>query len=353
VLALYLAIEAAFGEKTRHDQEPQWKVVRDLARRSGDATLVATTAALEGIALFNGGHWQASFDLIEPAERALRRLRRDQSWDVASRLTFMRLTRFFAGDLNGYLQLALQHRQETKQIGDLLEYAASVQHGVWDLLRKDDSDATRKAAEEASRNFPMPSLREANDWPAAYVLAHCDLYDRDVPGLRDRMERAWPMLTRSGVLRTSLWGTSFFLLRAYSTLLSRGTRGDVRRAKKLGVDLVRSRLRWKAGFGHALEACIAVREGTLGMATSALRLAFEAFEREGLMLYAACARRRHGELAGGEEGAAGVDAADAFMRSQGISNPERWCAMYVPLPEGRAHASLPPFGGIEADSVVV
>jgi hypothetical protein len=41
-------------------------------------------------------------------------------------------------------------------------------------------------------------------------------------------------------------------------------------------------------------------------------------------------RRRRGELLGGEEGRALVEAADAAMRAEGIVNPARWAASFVP-----------------------
>jgi hypothetical protein len=49
-----------------------------------------------------------------------------------------------------------------------------------------------------------------------------------------------------------------------------------------------------------------------------------------LALYAAAARRRSGELAGGDEGRASVAAADAQMAAEQIRRPERITAMLLP-----------------------
>jgi len=64
-----------------------------------------------------------------------------------------------------------------------------------------------------------------------------------------------------------------------------------------------------------------------------MRFACVCFERDGLLLYAACARRQLGNLLGAVSGAREIAQADAFMAEQGISNPERWTAMFAPLPE--------------------
>jgi hypothetical protein len=50
-----------------------------------------------------------------------------------------------------------------------------------------------------------------------------------------------------------------------------------------------------------------------------------------MALYAAAARRRLGELLGGAEGAALIEAADDWMAGQGVARPERLTALFVPL----------------------
>ena len=56
-----------------------------------------------------------------------------------------------------------------------------------------------------------------------------------------------------------------------------------------------------------------------------------------MALHAAAARRRRGELIGGETGRALVCAAEAWMAGQGIKSPERMTAMLAP---GRWQSSL-------------
>jgi hypothetical protein len=47
-------------------------------------------------------------------------------------------------------------------------------------------------------------------------------------------------------------------------------------------------------------------------------------------LYAAAARRRRGELLGGDEGRELIASADAAMRAQNVVNPARMTAALVP-----------------------
>ena len=49
-----------------------------------------------------------------------------------------------------------------------------------------------------------------------------------------------------------------------------------------------------------------------------------------MALHAAVASRRRGEIAGGSEGRALVEAADAWMQGQGVRNPGRMAGMLAP-----------------------
>jgi hypothetical protein len=51
-----------------------------------------------------------------------------------------------------------------------------------------------------------------------------------------------------------------------------------------------------------------------------------------MALHATVARRRLGELLGGNEGAGLVVAADAWMREHGVRDPDRMAALLAPLP---------------------
>jgi hypothetical protein len=50
-----------------------------------------------------------------------------------------------------------------------------------------------------------------------------------------------------------------------------------------------------------------------------------------MRLHAACARRRLGQLLGGESGARLVDEADAWMREQKVVQPSKIAAVYAPF----------------------
>ena len=164
------------------------------------------------------------------------------------------------------------------------------------------------------------------------VLAQIDLYQGDFQALAARLDKVWPAFKRSGVLRANVWGNVFALFRMYAALLSDRSHRHVRPAQQMVRRFLKSKYTWQSGFGNALDACIHLRGGDTELATRSLGLATEAFERSELSLYAASARFQRGKLLAGPKGALEVAAAEQLLRAQGIVSPERWAAMYVPLP---------------------
>jgi len=73
------------------------------------------------------------------------------------------------------------------------------------------------------------------------------------------------------------------------------------------------------GSGLRLRECATLRVKDLG------------FERLEMALFAATARRRRGEIIGGEEGRSLVRASVACMIEQRIRNPERMAGMLAPV----------------------
>jgi hypothetical protein len=80
----------------------------------------------------------------------------------------------------------------------------------------------------------------------------------------------------------------------------------------------------------ALHAALAAR-GDEERAARRFTDAERAFEVAGMALHAVAARRRSGELIGGEEGRRVVAEADEWMSSRGVADPTRLAAMLMPV----------------------
>jgi hypothetical protein len=87
---------------------------------------------------------------------------------------------------------------------------------------------------------------------------------------------------------------------------------------------------WAKALARPIRAGIAYGRGDLEGARRLLVEAVALLEGVDMMLYAQAARRRLGKLIGGDEGAALVAEADAWMAGQGVRNPARMTAALAP-----------------------
>ena len=79
-----------------------------------------------------------------------------------------------------------------------------------------------------------------------------------------------------------------------------------------------------------IRAAIAQQTGRTAEALRQLERAEKVFANAGMILYAATARRRRGEIMGGAAGHALVAASDAAMAERGVQAPDRFADMYAP-----------------------
>jgi hypothetical protein len=87
---------------------------------------------------------------------------------------------------------------------------------------------------------------------------------------------------------------------------------------------------WANPLAQLIRAGIAALRGSQTDALALLADAEEGFTRAEMNLYAAAARRRRGQLLGGQDGQARLVEADAWMTGQDIRNPARLAAMLAP-----------------------
>jgi hypothetical protein len=104
----------------------------------------------------------------------------------------------------------------------------------------------------------------------------------------------------------------------------------VKSALRCARRLRRENLLWANGLASLLRAGASGCLGDNRGACEALRESTAIFERVGMLLHAAVARRRLGECLAGAESDRLIDEADAAMAERDIRNPIRMAALYVP-----------------------
>ena len=87
---------------------------------------------------------------------------------------------------------------------------------------------------------------------------------------------------------------------------------------------------WSDPFVALIRGAIATAHNEPATAISFLAEAMEGFELADMGLYAAAARRRLGQVTGGERGPELIADAEEWMRSKEIKNPTRMTRMLAP-----------------------
>ena len=78
---------------------------------------------------------------------------------------------------------------------------------------------------------------------------------------------------------------------------------------------------WSIGLGHLVHAGVVVEHGNLEQARTLLAIAEERFEAAGMALHVTISRRARGRLLASEQGAAAIEAADAWLQAQRVVRP--------------------------------
>jgi eukaryotic-like serine/threonine-protein kinase len=171
---------------------------------------------------------------------------------------------------------------------------------------------------------------------ALRALSQIDLYVGDGQAARARLEAQWPSLTRSLLLRIQVLRLEAYSFWVRSALLvaARGARGDrewmLGEAERWARRIERERTQWVAPFVPLARAAMADQRGRREEAVALVESAAAGFEAADMGLHAAAARRRLGQLVGGDRGEGLVKAADLWMMDQRIGNPAAMTRLFAP-----------------------
>jgi hypothetical protein len=205
--------------------------------------------------------------------------------------------------------------------------------GASALIAAGDRPAARESVSTALAGWSQSGFHIQHLY-ALRLEVVCDLCDGRPQDAWRRLERAWPALRRSLLLVLPIPGVDARLLRARTHLSLAAADTDHRQSlRRLRSDLralARTRREDVAAHCLVLEAGAATVGRDDTDPVPLYRRAAEAFDRQGLTIYAAVARRRVGTLTGGSDGTAIRERADATLLARGILHPGEWCRAFAP-----------------------
>ncbi|MFT3776109.1 MAG: AAA family ATPase [Minicystis sp.] len=336
-VALALALEASFVAISGAAALPRAEVLLARAdaeaRRAGDPYQLAWIAGARGAAMFLSGLFRPALGWLARAD-ALMRDRCAGVGDERTRIEMFALwCHWYLGDLRVFVARVGSALREAEERGNRFA-AANLRTGLmisrWLVL--DDPERARAEVAEAlsGRSRTGGPLQGFHD---AIAASQHDLYTGPTPATYHRLMADWPAFeaysARIELIRiTTLYRRAAVAVACARRGLDRRAMLDRALADARSLDKERAAIaRPHAALIRAANASI---QGADGEALRFADMAARGFESAQMAVYAAAARRRWGELLGGEEGHRVVAAANAWMRGQGVVNPDRMTMMLAP-----------------------
>jgi eukaryotic-like serine/threonine-protein kinase len=204
-------------------------------------------------------------------------------------------------------------------------------------LAADDPDTADRDLRQTMSQWSREGYHvQHND--ALWAAVQIALYRGDGTSAWGLIDRSWPALRRSLLLRVQFIRTSMQFLRARAALAAAVAVGRSRPseagsllavARRAARRLEGERMPCPTAYARLIRGALAAVAGDSSRAVPRLTEAIAAFEAVDMRLCAAAARRRLGELLGGAAGREEIERADRWMADQEIANPANLASMIV------------------------
>jgi hypothetical protein len=303
------------------------------ATQSGAPHAEAVSALCAGGRAFLAGHWSQAAMLCEQALQTLRERCPGATWEINFAEEWVLFSLLLQGDIRAVSRRMPDLLRAANDRGNLY-FATELRtrmNIVW--LAADEPDEGERHANEAMEGWSHEGFHRQH---YNHVLARVqtELY-------RGRAEVAWHLVASNwhAFARTLLVHVQFLrietsYLRGRAALLMAASghdvkkflaiaRTDARRIHRLGVP-------WSEPLAMLLSAAASCIDGRSRDALTHLAAAISAFDRAGMNLHAAVARRRLGALRQDNAGRELTRQADEWMVANGIRNPARIARLFAP-----------------------
>jgi eukaryotic-like serine/threonine-protein kinase len=333
-LALEAGYSAASGGRTRQQSEKLIQMAMALAKRIKHPYALSFVTLQIGAVAFFEGRVKKAVETCEQAEEMLRETCTGVAREIDNCHNMILFSLYFMGRLKELSSRLPAVFKEVKERGEV--YGDAI---AWTRL----SGITFLMADqitEARQNLRQTEDRWSNEefqvhhYHNMIIESEIELYSGDGTAAWKCITEHWHAYTRSLLLRVQCALIESSYTQARCALAAAASAADpeplFRVAEKDAGRIERENMPWGTPMAKLIRAGLATFRGEIEKSISLLALAETGFEAADMALHAEVARRRRGQLLGGEQGRALVEAADKWMAQQMIKNPERMADMFAP-----------------------
>ncbi|WP_437876587.1 serine/threonine-protein kinase [Sorangium sp. So ce513] len=306
-----------------------------IAARIGRPHALGLVGFVGGVTATLFGRWQQGVADLDRADTIFRERCTGVTWERSWAHTFSVWALWYGGETREFIRRVPMYLQAADERGDrylATSLRSSQSNAYW--LVGDDPDAAQRQAQDAIRSWSKAGF-QLQSYFDLVARAHIGLYRGEGETTHRLFAEQRSGIESSLVLRIQAVRIIITHLRACAALAAASDAPSdaeplheeaLRAARKLDAE----HMPWADPLAASVRAAVAASRGEPEAALQSLADAVRGFESAGMALYAAAARRRHGELLQGDEGRAAVAAANAWMQDQGIVSPDRITRMLLP-----------------------
>jgi tRNA A-37 threonylcarbamoyl transferase component Bud32/tetratricopeptide (TPR) repeat protein len=336
-IARGLALEAnhsAFGGGRSHQRTAE-RLDRALriTKRLDEPNVSAWFESSRAITAYLEGRFEVSLSCVDRAIATYRERTTGTQWEISSMVMFGAWSLFHLGrtaELSRRLPLSIQEAREHGNRYLLTNVRIGLCNSMW--LAADDVERAEHELTDAMRDWGSPD-QQIQQYYELIARAHIDLYRGRGTSALARIDGRWLAMRRAFLFELQLVALEAWHLRARAALSSFDETGDARllaRAETCVRAMEREHMDWSDPLAAIVRGAILAARGQRAAADALLGESAEKLDRLGMILWAAAARWRRGELCGGERGAAFVAEAEAVARAEAIASPEAYFRMLAP-----------------------
>ncbi len=303
-----------------------------LARRAANPHAIGLAIWARGLSEYLVGHWAQAAELCERAAEVLRDQCTGVTWELTIAHRFMLSSLMSLGEMVEVSRRVPQLLAAALEQGNL--FAATDlrtrMNPIW--LAADDPDRARDEVISALTAWPREGFH-LQHYSSLVALAQIELYTGDYEVAWRHIEGQIKPLEKSMLLRIQGLRIEARFLRARLALASAAGQKRAQRlriAKDMADSIAKEHMAWSNPLAMLILAGLAHRSGDDARAVALMTQAVEGFEASDMKLYAATARRRLGEIRGGDLGLELVNQADDWMSRQQIKNPSAVANLMAP-----------------------
>jgi hypothetical protein len=262
----------------------------------------------------------------EEAEAIFRERCTGVAWEINTTVNYALSSLTYLGEIAQLAQRVPQRLREAEDHGDLYAGIDPVCRPGIVYLALDEPDAGHRALRQIMDRWTLHGFH-LQHYLEMLAENQIDFYLGNWSSAWQRIEERWPRVKASLLFRIPLLKMEGLHLRGRSALAAAKGGGDrtlIDLAEKQAAMIEKARIAWALPLATSLRAGAASLRGGKSRTLELLERATHDFEKAEMMLYARAAAMRRAQLGGPS------DSSEAWMREQGVKNPERLLDVLLP-----------------------